>query len=119
MRRLTLLVALVFTALMVTTVPVAAAPLATLHASLTGEKEVPGPGDKDGSGHAVVKVYKAKVCYGLAVQRIKPPMAAHIHRGGPRAPGPIVAELKAPTDGSSMGCKAISGRSEEGRGGKE
>jgi hypothetical protein len=29
---------------------------------LTGEKEVPGPGDKDGSGHAVVKIYKAKVC---------------------------------------------------------
>jgi hypothetical protein len=86
-----------------------ATPPSTLKASLTGEKEVPGPGDKDGSGHAVVKVYKAKVCYGLAVQRIKPAMAAHIHRGGPRVAGPIVVELKAPTDGSSMGCKGISG----------
>src|SRR4051794_9318786 len=94
---------------MVTAVPVVAAPLATLQASLTGEKEVPGPGDKDGSGRAVVKVYKAKVCYGLAVQRIKPATAAHIHRGGPRVAGPIVVELKAPPDGSSMGCRPSHG----------
>ena len=104
-----MLAVLVFTALLVTAVPVAAAPLAALQVSLTGEKEVPGPGDKDGSGHAVVKVYKARVCYTLVVQRIKPATAAHIHRGGPRAAGPIVVELKAPTDGSSSGCKAISG----------
>jgi hypothetical protein len=109
MRRLTLLAALVLGAMVITAIPVAAAPLASLEAHPAGEKEVPGPGDKDGSGHAVVKVYKAKVCYGLAVQRIKPAMAAHIHRGGPRVAGPIVVELKAPTDGSSMGCKAISG----------
>jgi hypothetical protein len=109
LRKPTLLAVLVFTALLVTAVPVAAAPLAALQVSLTGEKEVPGPGDKDGSGHAVVKVYKARVCYTLVVQRIKPAKAAHIHRGGPRAAGPIVVELKAPTDGSSSGCKAISG----------
>jgi CHRD domain len=72
---------------------------------------VPGPGDKDGSGHAVVKVYKAKVCYGLAVQRIKPAMAAHIHKGRAGVAGPVVV----PTDGSSFkpprptssGCEAI------------
>jgi CHRD domain len=88
--------------------PVLAAPLATLEASLTGEKEVPGPGDPNGSGHAVVKVYKARVCYTLEVRRIKPAMAAHIHRGGPSVAGPIVVTLKAPTDGSSSGCVAIS-----------
>jgi CHRD domain len=54
-------------------------------------------------------VLKISCGYGLAVQRIKPAMAAHIHRGGPRVAGPIVVELKAPTGGSSMGCKAISG----------
>ncbi len=85
-----------------------ATPLSTLKASLTGEQEVPGPGDKDGSGNAVVKVYKAKVCYELKAKRIKPATAAHIHRGGPSVAGDIVVELKAPTDGSSEGCKAIS-----------
>jgi hypothetical protein len=72
------------------------------------EKEVPGPGDPNGRGQAEVKVYKAKVCYELGVKRIKPATAAHIHRGGPNVAGPIVVELKAPTDGSSEGCKAIS-----------
>ena len=85
-----------------------ATPHSTLKASLTGEKEVPGPGDKDGSGQAVVKVYEARVCYTLEVQGIEPATAAHIHRGGPNVAGDIVVELRAPTDGSSEGCKAIS-----------
>jgi CHRD domain-containing protein len=108
MRRLSLLAALVLAVVLIAAVPVVAAPRATLEASLTGEKEVPGPGDKDGRGEADVKVYKAKVCYELEVERIKPATAAHIHRGGPNVAGDIVVELKAPTDGSSEGCKAIS-----------
>jgi hypothetical protein len=84
-----------------------ATPLSTLKASLTGEQEVPGPGDKDGSGNAMVKVHKAKVCYALEVKRIKPATAAHIHLGFRGEAGPIVAELEAPTDGSSKGCVAV------------
>jgi hypothetical protein len=108
MRRPTLLAALVLALLLIAAVPVVAAQRATLEASLTGEKEVPGPGDPNGRGEADVKVYKAKVCYELEVERIKPATAAHIHRGAPSVAGPIVVELKAPTDGSSEGCKAIS-----------
>src|SRR5688500_12460043 len=108
MRKLTLLAALVLALLLIAAVPVVAVQRATLEASLTGEKEVPGPGDPNGRGEADVKVYKAKVCYELEVERIKPATAAHIHRGGPSVAGPIVAELKAPTDGSSEGCPAIS-----------
>ena len=108
MRRLTLLAAFVLALLLIAAVPVMAAQRATLEASLSGEKEVPGPGDPNGWGDADVKVYKAKVCYELEVERIKPATAAHIHRGGPSVAGPIVVELKAPTDGSSEGCKAIS-----------
>jgi hypothetical protein len=48
MRRPTLLAALVLAVVLIAAVPVVAAPRATLEASLTGEKEVPGPGDKDG-----------------------------------------------------------------------
>jgi hypothetical protein len=108
MRRPTLLAALVLALLLIAAVPVVAAQRATLEASLTGQKEVPGPGDPNGRGEADVKVYKAKVCYELEVERIKPATAAHIHRGAPSVAGPIVVELKAPTDGSSEGCKAIS-----------
>jgi hypothetical protein len=108
MRRLTLLAALVLALLLIAAVPVVAAQRATLEASLTGEKEVPGPGDPNGRGEADVKVYKEKVCYELEVKRIKPATAAHIHRGRPSVAGDIVVELKAPTDGSSESCKAIS-----------
>ncbi len=110
MRRLTLLVALVLAIVLIAAVPVVAAQRATLEASLTGDKEVPGPGDPNGRGEADIKVYKAKVCYELEVERIKPANAAHIHRGGPSVAGPVVVELKAPTDGSSEGCKAISNK---------
>jgi hypothetical protein len=96
------LAALVPAIVLIAAVPVVASEArATLQASLTGEKEVPGPGDPKGRGEAEVKVYEAKVCYELEVERIKPAMAAHIHRGGPSVAGPIVVELKAPTDGSS------------------
>jgi hypothetical protein len=108
MRRATLLAALVLAVVLIAAVPVVAAPRATLEASLTGEKEVPGPGDPNGWGEADVKVYKARVCYELEVKRIKPATAAHIHQGGPNVAGDIVVELKPPTDGSSEGCKAIS-----------
>ncbi len=85
----------------------AAAPLADLEAKMTGEKEVPGPGDPNGIGHADVKVFKAKVCYTLKVKRIAPATAAHIHLGLRGEAGPIVAPLKPPTDGSSSGCVAV------------
>jgi CHRD domain len=108
MRRLTMLAAIVLAVVLIAAVPALAAQRANLEASLTGEKEVPGPGDPNGRGEADVHVYKAKVCYELEVERIKPATLAHIHRGGPGVAGPIVVELKAPTDGSSEGCKAIS-----------
>src|SRR5215211_4823759 len=70
--------------------------LATLEANLTGEQEVPGPGDPDGSGHAVLKVFKTKVCYTLEVRRIAPATAAHIHLGLRGEAGPVVAPLEPP-----------------------
>jgi hypothetical protein len=82
-------------------------PLATLRAQLTGENEVPGPGDEDGSGTAVIKVFKARVCYALEVRRIGPATAAHIHVGFLREAGPVVLPLEPPTDGSSSACAEI------------
>ena len=87
--------------------PASAAPLATLEANLTGEQEVPGPGDPNGSGHAVLKVFKTKVCYTLEVKRIAPATAAHIHLGLRGEAGPVVATLNPPTEGSSSACVEI------------
>jgi CHRD domain len=103
---LTMLAAAVVLALPATAAP---KPLATLRANLT--TEVPGPGDPDGHGNAMVKVYKAKVCYTLSVMGIKPATMAHIHKGAKGQTGPIVV----PTDQSSFnlprptssGCEAI------------
>ena len=86
----------------------AAAPRAHLEAELTGEQEVPGPGDPNGRGEAEVKVFAEKVCYTLKVQRIKPTTGAHIHKGRRGEAGPVVVPLKAPTDGFSKGCEEIS-----------
>ena len=86
----------------------AATPLAHLETVMTGEKEVPGPGDPNGIGKANIKVFRAKVCYTLTARRIAPATAAHIHKAPKGEAGPIVVPLKPPTDGSSRGCKDIS-----------
>jgi hypothetical protein len=101
-------------AAVVLALPASAAPqpLATLTAKLA--KRPPGPGDPNGHGHAVVRVYQARVCYTLSARRIKPATLAHIHKGRKGVAGPVVV----PTDGSSFklprptssGCEAISKR---------
>ena len=107
-RRLLAALVLAMLAVLVLALPAnAAQPLVTLEANLAGEKEVPGPGDPDGSGHAVVNVYRASVCYGLEVANIEPATAAHIHLGFRDEAGPVVVTLNPPTDGSSGGCVQI------------
>ena len=107
-RRLFAVVVLAMLVVLVLTLPASAAPLATLEANMTGEQEVPGPGDPDGKGTAEVKVFRGKVCYELSVQRIRPATAAHIHEGRRGVAGDIRVTLKPPSDGSSSGCKDIS-----------
>jgi CHRD domain len=103
---LTMLAAAVVFALPATA---ATQPLATLRANLT--TAVPGPGDPDGTGTAMFKVYKTKLCYTLSVQGIKPATEAHIHKGAKGQTGPVVV----PTDQTSFnlprptsrGCEPI------------
>jgi CHRD domain-containing protein len=109
-RALSAVLALCVLGALVVALPASAAggPLAHLETVMTGEKEVPGPGDPNGKGEAKVKVFRAKVCYRLTAKRIKPATAAHIHRGVRGEAGPVVVPLKPPTDGSSRGCADIS-----------
>ena len=83
---------------------------AELRASLTGLQEVPGPGDPDGGGTAVVRVNPAgsELCWTLAVRGIEPATAAHIHRGAEGSSGPPVVTLTVPgVDGQNEGCISL------------
>src|SRR3712207_6097564 len=93
-RRALLVLALCVLGALVVALPAsaAAAPLAHLETVMTGEQEVPGPGDPNGIGEAKIKVFRAKVCYTLTAKRIAPATAAHIHKGPPGVAGPIRSE---------------------------
>jgi CHRD domain len=61
-----------------------------LAARLTGANEVPGPGDPDGRGLALVRTGRERVCFALAWTGIAPPIFAHIHAGAAGVAGPVV-----------------------------
>ncbi len=77
-----------------------------LTTTLTGAAEVPGPGDADGTGTAVITLNQGQneVCFELTVSNITPATLAHIHTGGPTVAGPVAVTLTPPTAGSSKGC---------------
>jgi hypothetical protein len=79
-----------------------------LKAQLTGEAEVPGPGDLDGSGSARIRLFpnEGMVCFTISVKDIMLPAAlAHIHVGTADVAGPIVVHLTPPdASGFSKGC---------------
>lgn len=80
---------------------------AQFFAGLTGAEEVPGPGDPDGSGFAVVEVFVdlARICGFTEVSDITPATAAHIHAGAAGVAGPVVITLPTPNaDGLAEGC---------------
>ena len=64
-------------------------------ATLTGEAEVPGPGDENGEGTANITFdpTTGKVCFELDWSHIRGPWGAHIHRGAPDEAGPVVVSL--------------------------
>lgn len=66
----------------------------TFSVTLTGDAQVPGPGDPEGSGEASVSlnVQEQQVCYEIELEGIEP-TAAHIHSGSTGASGPPVVPL--------------------------
>jgi hypothetical protein len=73
----------------------ASAATTRLRAHLVGSNEVPGPGDPDAKGAASVRVdpRERTVCFTLRWSRMRPPFAAHIHRGRVGVAGPVKVEL--------------------------
>src|SRR5688572_29075179 len=62
-------------------------------ASLSGAQEVPGPGDTDGVGVAVVTIDGNNIRYSVLHQGIGAPTAAHIHTGAAGVAGPVIVPL--------------------------
>jgi hypothetical protein len=77
--------------------------------TLIGAAEVPGPGDPDGSGTAVITLNPGQgtVCWELTVSGIAPATAAHIHEAPVGVAGPVDVPLSPPTGGSSFGCAEV------------
>jgi hypothetical protein len=65
--------------------------------NMTGAAEVPGPGDPDGSGRAVITVNRGqkRVCWDITVSGVDTITAAHIHIGfaGQAFAGNIIVHL--------------------------
>ncbi len=76
---------------------------------LTGALEVPGPGDSDGRGKALLTLDHAKgqLCYEISVENIQQATIADLHIGGPGQAGEVKATFEAPAIGSSKGCLAV------------
>jgi hypothetical protein len=69
--------------------------ITVLAASLTGEAEVPGPGDANGTGTALITLdsVQGTVCFSLDWENIRSPFMAHIHKGAEDVAGPIKVVL--------------------------
>jgi hypothetical protein len=87
-----------------------------LSASLSGAREVPGPGDPDGRGRALVRLAGGKACFVVEWSRISAPTAAHIHTGRAGEAGPVAVLFFQPgADAASLpdtlhaaaGCVAV------------
>ena len=86
-----------------------------IFAVMTGAKEVDvngeHHGDPNGRGTFSATLDGRQLCYGITVKNINDPVAAHIHRGGPKVAGPVVQPLTQPATGdpgASSACVRIS-----------
>jgi hypothetical protein len=81
-----------------------------LQTGLQGDREVPGPGDEDGSGRAKITVddEEGKVCYRVSFEKIGRAQMAHIHKGRRGKAGDVVVTLWDSSEGSpARGCVEV------------
>jgi hypothetical protein len=83
----------------------------TLVASLLGKSEVPGPGDANGGGTAILTLdpNRDNIAYTIAVAGLQGTITmAHVHMGAAGASGPVVVPFMAPVQGSITGSVSVS-----------
>lgn len=83
-----------------------------LVANLNGAREVPGPGDPNGTGRAVIRLHRAlhKVCVRATWSHIGTPNAAHIHIGARGVAGGVKVTLSTAVTGGSHCKGSVSGK---------
>ncbi len=111
-RRVTLCVLLMCSAVIGATVSPVGAHDARIVAYLTGAAERPGPGDPDAVGRAYIQTNVAanQLCLVLEWTRVDGTLSGlHIHRAPPTSPGPIVVPFTTPTGstGRSVQCVTV------------
>lgn len=87
--------------------PASAGATTAFQTSLSGAAEVPGPGDADGAGNAVVRVDAAsgEVCYVVTTHGTAPLVAGHLHRKAPGTQaGGVVLPFAQASATSFRGC---------------
>jgi CHRD domain len=91
---------------LLTSVAAAGQEMGKATATLTGDAQVPGPGDPKGSGTVQITLDpdKGEVCYELSVANMQEATAAHIHEGAKGQEGPVKVPMEAPKTGSAKGC---------------
>jgi hypothetical protein len=86
----------------------APAPSKRLYATLSGDAEVPGPGKKNASGSATIKLFAPqRLCYSIRYAKIPDATVAHIHEGARGKSGPPIVTLNKP-DQQFEGCTKVS-----------
>jgi hypothetical protein len=80
-----------------------------LSATLLGANEVPGPGDPDGSGSALVNPSDSQVCWTVSWADIATPTRAHIHQAPAGVAGPIVVPFFEAPNGLPATVDSVSG----------
>jgi hypothetical protein len=77
---------------------------------MSGANEVPGPGDADGTGTAMLKfdTAKSQICYDLKVSGIGAANGAHIHAGATGKAGDVKVPLETPdAKGAAKSCATV------------
>lgn len=105
------MVAILATTLLASSAASIASPATVLHASLSGRAEVPGPGKRDASGSATIRILPPKrICYEVRIRHVPNATMAHIHEGrAGRSGAPVLPLKKGVGDARSFeGCSLAS-----------
>jgi hypothetical protein len=87
--------------------PATAGPTTVLRTALTGEAEVPKPGDPDGKGNGVVRVDRSsnEICVVITTHGTEPLLAGHIHEKAEGSEvGGVVVPLTQVSETKFKGC---------------
>lgn len=84
--------------------------------TLTDEAEVPGPGDANASGTAIIFINpgQERICWEITTDDVNPAYietagtGAHIHPGGEGVANPPLVHLSLELNGTATGCTTVS-----------